>query len=89
MRDIKREFSLPRIPARIVAVDVSHISGTNQVAASIVWENGRLVSSEARYLLSEGSGELEVLGEFVDRMYKVVSPNQPELLLIDGAAGRN
>ncbi len=84
MREFKNIFSLAKIPKRISAVDVSHISGTNQVAASVVWENGRTVSSGARYLLSESSSELETLGEFVGQMFKGDLRKGPELLLIDG-----
>ncbi len=84
MRELKSIFSLAKIPKLITAVDVSHISGTNQVAASIVWENGRTVSSDARYLLSDSNSELGALGEFVGQMFQSDSRKEPELLLIDG-----
>jgi excinuclease ABC subunit C len=84
MAEMKRIFAPPKMPRRISAVDVSHISGTNQVAAAIAWENGRSISNAAEYLLSESSSELETLREFVKQRYDRVTSNTPELLLIDG-----
>lgn len=84
LRDLKDIFSLKKIPKRITAIDVSHISGTNHVAASIAWENGRTISSEARYILSEANSELGSLREFLGRMFTDTSRKEPELLVIDG-----
>lgn len=84
VRQLKEIFSLPKIPKRITAIDVSHISGTNQVAAKIVWENGRTVSNDAQYLLSESSSELETLSEFVSKIFSDIKETRAELVLIDG-----
>jgi Nuclease subunit of the excinuclease complex len=84
MAELKRAFALPRIPRRITAIDVAHISGTNQVAAAIVWANGKNISNAAEYYLSDSSSELETLGEFVKVWSVRRSPETAELLLIDG-----
>ena len=84
MAELKRTFGLTKMPKRISAVDVSHISGTNQVAAAIGWENGKRVSNADDYLLSDTSSELETLSEFVKKRYENFTSDTPELLLIDG-----
>lgn len=84
MAELKSIFVLPKIPKRVSAVDVSHISGTNQVAAAIAWENGKSVSNEAEYSLSGSDSELETLSEFVNQRYRMTSSDTPELLIIDG-----
>lgn len=79
--ELKKVFGLSRQPKRISAIDVSHISGTDQVAAAIAWENGRSVPGAAEYLLSEESSEPGALAELVERRY---SNAGNELVLIDG-----
>jgi len=84
MKELKSGFGLRRSPKGITAIDVSHISGTDQVAAAVEWRNGRNISDEADHWFSDGSSELGTLSEFVARRFADGSHTAPHLLLIDG-----
>lgn len=62
---LRRIFDLDRRPLRIAAFDVAHISGTGFVAAKAVWVNGRFVSEEYRFHISDLRSETAVLAESV------------------------
>jgi excinuclease ABC subunit C len=40
LEELKEKLNLPKIPRRIECFDISHISGTNQVASMVVFKNG-------------------------------------------------
>ena len=84
LRSLKSEFNLAKIPKRITAIDVSHLSGTYQVAAAISWSNGRIDPAGSRYWLSDSSSELGSMQRFVSRFVSGRATNENELLLIDG-----
>jgi excinuclease ABC subunit C len=79
--ELKKLFKLAKVPNRISAIDVSHISGTDQVAAAIAWEDGENIPNAAEYLLSDGSSELRALAELIAKRY--LKPRE-EFVLIDG-----
>jgi excinuclease ABC subunit C len=41
LEELKEKLDLPKLPRRIECFDISHISGTNQVASMVVFENGQ------------------------------------------------
>ena len=84
MKELKAGFGFKRVPRGITAVDVSHISGTDQVAAAVEWRDGRNVFDEADHWLSDSSSELGTLSEFVARRFVDGSHTAPHLVLIDG-----
>ena len=63
---LRRIFDLDKRPLRIAAFDVAHISGTGFVAAKAVWVNGRFVSEEYRFQISDLRSEIAVLAESVN-----------------------
>ena len=86
LNEIGKIFSIRKMPSRISAVDVSHISGTDQVAAAISWEDGHSVPDAAGYLLSENTSEPTVMAELIALRY--ADPSRWELVLIDGGAAQ-
>jgi excinuclease ABC subunit C len=86
LKEIGEIFDIKKMPRRISAADVSHISGTDQVAAAIAWEEGRSVPDAAEYLLSESTSEPEVMAELTALRY--ADPSRWELVLIDGGAAQ-
>jgi excinuclease ABC subunit C len=76
--EIKELYGLTRTPLSVVAIDAAHISGTNVVAAAIVWKGGRTVGSMYRFF--DGAGEPEALADFVRELF----PSRDKLFLIDG-----
>ena len=79
-------FGIRRMPRRVSAIDVSHISGTDQVAAAIAWEDGRSVPAGAEYLLSENTSEPGVMAELIGHRY--ADPSLRELVIIDGGTAQ-
>ena len=84
LQSLRKVFSLPETPKRITAVDVSHISGTDQVAASISWTNGRVDPDGSRYWLSDATSELGSVRKFLQIFGDSQKNGEPELLLVDG-----
>lgn len=80
--EIKKQFRSPKAPSRITAVDVSHTGGTNQVAAAIVWSDGRTIGSA--YRLYNEVAEPEALAKFAAEALHETDG----LLLIDGGAAQ-
>jgi excinuclease ABC subunit C len=85
-RDIGKLFKIAKPPKRISAVDVSHISGTNQVAAAIAWENGLSVPDAAEYLLTDLASEPAALAELIKERYS--NDARDEIVLVDGGVSQ-
>lgn len=81
--ELKRLFKLDRVPDRIEAFDVAHISGTNFVAASSVWEGGRFVAEEYNFTVSDEKSELSALAAAV-RERLAQADKMPDVILLDG-----
>lgn len=82
---------------RIEGYDISNISGTNNVASMVVFENGEPVKSEYRKFkikTVEGANDFECLKETIQRRVQNLKENQkgfdikPDLILIDGGLGQ-
>lgn len=82
---IKKVFTLKRIPNRIEAFDVAHISGKNVVTAKIVWEKGSFLNSENEIWQFENLSEPQAITEAIYRRFAdAEADNFPDLVLIDG-----
>jgi excinuclease ABC subunit C len=51
---LQNALNLPEEPHRIESFDISHIQGTDTVAAMVVWENGRMKKSDYRKFIIRG-----------------------------------
>ena len=99
---LQNALSLPEEPKRIESFDISHIQGTDTVAAMVVWENGRMKKSDYRKFLIRGSqgpggrprsenDDFASMFETVTRRYKRLQEENkpmPSLVLIDGGLGQ-
>ena len=86
LKELGEILDIKKIPRRVSAVDVSHISGTDQVAAAIAWQDGRSVPDAAEYLLSENTSEPGVMAELIAQRY--ADPGLRELVIIDGGGAQ-
>lgn len=81
---------LPRLPARIEAIDVSHQSGRESTASLVVFKNG--VAARADYrrfrLKLAGNNDTGHIREVVARRFRRTGWGWPDLLLIDGGKGQ-
>lgn len=84
---IKKEFNLKKIPNRIEAYDVAHISGENVVAAKVVWEKGKFLSSQNEIWRFDKLSEPQAITKAIRRRFISKADNAenvPDLILIDG-----
>jgi excinuclease ABC subunit C len=86
-RELRNIFGLTKLPKRVEAFDVAHISATGFVAASSVWENGRYLSADYQFIISGQNSELDALADAVVRTVLDAERKKPDLILVDG--GKN
>ena len=94
LEELQEVLELPRFPARIESFDVSNISGSENVAAMVVCENGKMNRAEYRKFrikTVEGSNDPASMREAVLRRYRrqLEEGNPlPDLVMIDGGKGQ-
>ena len=86
-RNLKREFKLKRIPNRIEAYDVAHISGENVVTSKVVWEEGEFLSEQNEVWQFEGASEPQAISEAIKMRFSDTGTN-PDLIMVDGGKGQ-
>jgi excinuclease ABC subunit C len=83
-------LKLPAIPRQIEAYDISHISGTNNVASMVVMTNG--VADKAKYRkfrLPNGNDDYAHLRETITRRLKHLREwGRPDMVVLDGGEGQ-
>lgn len=94
MKELGSMLGLEKTPMRIECFDNSHISGTDAVAACVVYENGKPSKKDYRlYNIKSGAG-----GDDYGSMYEVmirrwsraIQENSPlpDLVIVDGGKGQ-
>ena len=94
MKELGNLLGLQKTPMRIECFDNSHISGTDAVAACVVYENGKPSRKDYRlYNIKSGAG-----GDDYESMYEVMMRRwmraieeggaMPDLVIVDGGKGQ-
>jgi excinuclease ABC subunit C len=92
--DLQEILELPHFPQRIESFDISNISGAENVAGIVVYENGKPSRAEYRRLIIktvEGANDFASMNEAVFRRYKRLLNEEkplPQLVFIDGGKGQ-
>jgi excinuclease ABC subunit C len=90
LEELQEVLELPRFPARVESFDISHISGAENVAGMVVFENGKMNRAEYRRFRIksvEGANDTASMHEAVFRRYRRQLDEQkplPDLVMIDG-----
>jgi len=94
LKDVQDALHLPRLPRRIEAFDLSHLSGSNAVGAMVTFQDGEPDKDNyRRFRIKEASGQddLAMLYEVVTRRFRRLKDEGsdfPDLVLIDGGRGQ-
>ena len=92
--ELQELLELSHFPQRIESFDISNISGSENVAGIVVFENGKPARSEYRRFIIksvEGANDFASMHEAVFRRYKRSLDEQkplPQIVFIDGGKGQ-
>ena len=92
--ELQEILELPHFPQKIESFDISNISGAENVAGIVVYENGAPARAEYRRFIIrsvEGANDFASMNEAVFRRYKRLLNEEkplPELVFIDGGKGQ-
>jgi excinuclease ABC subunit C len=92
--ELQELLELSHFPQRIESFDISNISGSENVAGIVVFENGKPARSEYRRFIIksvEGANDFASMHEAVFRRYKRALDEQkplPQVVFIDGGKGQ-
>lgn len=94
LEELQELLELSYFPERIESFDISNISGAENVAGIVVFENGKPARAHYRRLIIksvEGANDFASMHEAVFRRYKRMLDEQkplPQLIFIDGGKGQ-
>jgi len=94
LEELQEILELPYFPERIESFDISNISGAENVAGIVVYENGKPNRAEYRRFIIktvEGANDFASMNEAVFRRYRRMLNEEkplPQLIFIDGGKGQ-
>lgn len=94
LAQLQELLGLPAVPQRIESFDISHIQGSENVAAMVVCEAGEMKKNEYRRFNIRsvaGADDFASMNEVVGRRYsRLLKENKtlPDLIFIDGGKGQ-
>ena len=90
--ELQRVLRMNAPPRRIEGFDISNTMGNQSVASLVVWEDGRMKTSDYRRFkiaTVQGANDFASMQEVVSRRYKGMEDlARPDLVLIDGGPGQ-
>jgi excinuclease ABC subunit C len=92
--ELQRQLGLQRVPRALVCFDISHAQGTDTVASSVWFQNGRPYRAEYRkFKVREVAGidDFAAMSEVVTRYFRRrldEAKPLPDLVVIDGGKGQ-
>lgn len=94
LEELQELLEVPYFPERIESFDISNISGSENVAGIVVFENGKPARANYRRFIIrtvEGANDFASMHEAVFRRYRRQQEEQkplPQLIFIDGGKGQ-
>lgn len=94
LEELQELLEVPYFPERIESFDISNISGSENVAGIVVFENGKPARAQYRRFIIrsvEGANDFASMNEAVFRRYRRAVDEQkplPQAIFIDGGKGQ-
>lgn len=94
IQELKEKLNLPKLPRKIVCMDISTIQGTDTVSSAVFFENGKPRKKNYRHFIirsidtqNDFAAMAETMTRFLDEIDKY--PEMlPDLIIIDGGKGQ-
>lgn len=94
IQELKEKLGLPKLPRKMVCLDISTIQGTDTVASVVFFENGKPKKKSYRHFIIktlDTQNDYAALQETLTRYLKECEENPemlPDLFIIDGGKGQ-
>lgn len=94
IQELKDKLNLPRLPRKIVCMDISTIQGTDTVSSAVFFENGKPKKKNYRHFIIrsiETQNDFAAMAETMTRYLTEIDKNTemlPDLFVIDGGKGQ-
>lgn len=94
IQELKEKLSLPKLPRKMVCMDISTIQGTDTVSSAVFFENGKAKKKLYRHFIIRsigGQDDFAALEETFTRFLEEIDKDaemKPDLFVIDGGKGQ-
>ncbi len=94
VQELKEKLVLPKLPRRIVCMDISTIMGTDTVSSAVFFENGKAKKKNYRRFIIRSidtQNDFAALQETMQRFLGLIDKDsdiRPDLFIIDGGKGQ-
>lgn len=94
IQELKEKLALPKLPRKMVCMDISTIQGTDTVSSAVFFENGKPRKKFYRHFIIRSidtQNDYAALQETLTRFIAEVAKDEqmlPDLLIIDGGKGQ-
>jgi len=94
VQELKEALALPRLPRKMVCMDISTIQGTDTVSSAVYFENGKSKKKYYRHFIIKSidtQNDFAAMQETMERFLQEVDKDpemKPDLIIIDGGKGQ-
>lgn len=94
IQELKEKLGLPKLPRKIVCMDISTIQGTDTVSSAVFFENGKPRKKHYRHFIIRSidtQNDFAAMAETMTRYLKEIDKDSemlPDLFVIDGGKGQ-
>ncbi len=94
IQELKEKLNLPKLPRKIVCMDISTIQGTDTVSSAVFFENGKPKKKNYRHFIIrsiDSQNDFAAMAETMERYLAEIDKDtelEPDLFIIDGGKGQ-
>jgi excinuclease ABC subunit C len=94
IQELKEKLDLPKLPRKIVCIDISNIQGTDTVSSAVFFLNGKPMKKFYRHFIIrsvDSQNDFASIAETVTRFLAETDKNKelfPDLIILDGGKGQ-